>query len=182
MHFGVELNGIEIPRGISRDGKGRVGRGAVHLKARRDFRHMVAVAHPDLLIARFKPTCQKGAAFSGFRDIGLAKLGRAMPAFDVAAKAMHHDLLAIADAKDRHAQIKHALGRHRRAVPINRGRTARENHGPRPKGPQEGVIHFVIGMNFAIDVQFPQAARDQLRYLRAEVDDEKAIMLGHGFV
>jgi hypothetical protein len=35
-------------------------------------------------------------------------------------------------------------------------------------------------VDFAIDVQFPQAARDELRDLRAEVDDEEAFMLCHG--
>jgi hypothetical protein len=38
-------------------------------------------------------------------------------------------------------------------------------------------------MNFAIDVQLAQAAGNQLGYLAAEVDDEKAVMglLYHGF-
>jgi hypothetical protein len=36
-------------------------------------------------------------------------------------------------------------------------------------------------MNFAVNVQLAQATRDELRHLRAEIDDEKAVMLGHGF-
>jgi hypothetical protein len=34
-------------------------------------------------------------------------------------------------------------------------------------------------MDFAIDVQLAQAARDKLRNLRAEVDDEEAFMMCH---
>jgi hypothetical protein len=47
------------------------------------------------------------------------------------------------------------------------------------EGCKEGVVHPVVGMDFAIDVQLSQAARDQLRHLGTEVDDEKAVMLGH---
>ena len=145
------------------------------------FRHVVAVAHPDLLIPRLEPARQERAGLVGGGDEGLAKLSRAVAAFDVAAQAMHHDLLAIADAQDRHTHVKHAFGRHRCAVPIDRGGTAREDHGLGPEGPKEGVIHFVVGMNFAVNVQLAQATRDELRHLRAEIDDEKAVMLGHGF-
>jgi hypothetical protein len=38
-------------------------------------------------------------------------------------------------------------------------------------------------VNFAIDAQFPQATRNQLRDLRPEVDDQKALVVCniHGF-
>ena len=35
-------------------------------------------------------------------------------------------------------------------------------------------------MDFAVDVQLAQASGDQLGYLATEIDDEKAVMLGHG--
>ena len=181
VHLGVELHRVKAARGVGGDGKGRVGRGAVDLEAGRDFRHVVAVAHPDLLIPRLEPARQERAGLVGRGDVSLAKFGGAVAAFDVAAQAMHHDLLAIADAKDRHAQVKHALRWHRCAVPIDRGGTAREDHGLGPEGPKESVIHFVVGMNFAVNVQLAQATRDELRHLRAEIDDKKAVMLGHGF-
>jgi hypothetical protein len=34
-------------------------------------------------------------------------------------------------------------------------------------------------MDFAIDVQLAQAARNQLRHLAAEVDDKQTVMLDH---
>jgi hypothetical protein len=34
-------------------------------------------------------------------------------------------------------------------------------------------------MDLAVDAQLAQAPRDQLRDLAAEVDDQKAVMLGH---
>jgi hypothetical protein len=46
---------------------------------------------------------------------------------------------------------------------------------------QKGVGHLLKRMDLAIDVQLAQSSRDQLRDLRAEVDDQKAVMgLGHG--
>ena len=104
-----------------------------------------------------------------------------MAAFHLAAQAMHHDLLAVADAEDRDAHVKDACGRHRRAFGKDGGGAARKDHRLGGEGLQEGVVHLVEGMDLAIDVQLAQATRDQLRHLAAEVDDEKAVMgaLGH---
>ena len=177
VHLGVELHGVELPRHIGGDGKGSVGRGAIDLKARGDGRHVVAMAHPDLFLPALKPAVQQRQAVGGGRYIGPAELGCAMAAFDMAAQKVHHHLLAIADAKDRHAKVEHPLGRHRRAIPVDRSGTARQDHGPWRKLRQKGVVDPVVGVNLAIHVQFAQAARDQLRHLRAEVDDQKAVML-----
>ena len=45
------------------------------------------------------------------------------------------------------------------------------------KSAQEGVGDVLVRVDFAIDVQLAQAARDQLGHLAAEVDDEKAVMV-----
>jgi hypothetical protein len=105
-----------------------------------------------------------------------AELGRAVAAFDMAAEAMHHDLLAVADPEDRHAHLEHPFRGHRRVLPVDAGRAAREDHRLRREGRKEGLIDPVVGVDFAIDVQFAQAARDQLRHLGPEVDDEKAVV------
>ena len=70
---------------------------------------MVAVAHPDLfapaVIGGIEPARQDGMGAVGRRDIGAAEFRRAMPAFHLAAQAMHHHLLAVADAEDRQPRL-----------------------------------------------------------------------------
>ena len=50
---------------------------------------------------------------------------------------------------------------------------ARQDDAPRRERADERVVH-VPGMDLAIDVRLAQAARDQLRHLRAEVEDQDA--------
>jgi hypothetical protein len=116
MHFRVELDGIEVARSVRRYRKWCVGRGAVNLEAGRDFRDMIAVAHPHLLVSIGEPAVQQVQPLRGGGDIGTAKLRRSMATLHMAAEAMHHDLLAVADAKDRHAHVKHGFRRHWRAI------------------------------------------------------------------
>jgi len=135
---------------------------------------------PDLFAPVPEPAVQKVAMRTVRRDIGAAEFGGAMTAFDLAAQAMHHHLLAVADPQDRHAQLEDRGGRHRRAFGEDRGGPARKDHGFRGEIPQEGVVHALERVDFAIDVQLAQAAGDQLRHLAAEIDDQKAVMMGHG--
>ena len=44
---------------------------------------------------------------------------------------------------------------------------------------RKAPVDSLVRVDFAVDVQLAQAARDQLRHLAAEVDDQKAVMLGH---
>ena len=74
---------------------------------------MVAVAHPDLLAASIKPPFQKRQSVCGGGHEGASELGGAVACFDRAAKVLHHHLLAIADAKDRHAKVVDSLRRTR---------------------------------------------------------------------
>ncbi len=176
----MELHRVEIARKVGGDGEGRVGRGAVNLEARGELGHMVAMAHPDLLPLRPEPALQEIGARARGCDIGAPEFGGAVAAFNLSAQHMHHHLLAVADAQHRDAQRKHRFRRHRRAVGEDRGRAAGQDHRPWREVRQEGVRHLVERMDFAIDVQLAQATRDKLRHLAAEVDDEKALMIGHG--
>ncbi len=159
--------------------KGAFGRGAVDLEAGGDGRDVVAVAHPDLFARFQEPAGQQVDALVCGRHIGAAELCRAMAALDLAAQHLHHHLLAIADAQHRHAQIEDAGRRAGRAVVDDAGRATRKDHRFGAKLLQESVCHLLERMDFAIDVQLSQAARDQLRYLAAEVDDQKAVMCFH---
>ena len=180
VNLGVELHGVKAAGGVGGDGKGRVGRGAMDLKTRGDGRDMVAVAHPDLFFAGLEPAIQQGGFGGSGRDIGAAELGGALTPFNVATQEVHHHLLAITDAKDRHAKGEHFGGRHRCALGKDRGRAAGKDHRFRGKFPQKPGIDPVVGVNLAIDIQLAQAARDQLGDLRAEVDDEQTVVMGHG--
>ena len=141
---------------------------------------MVTMAHPDLLAPIREPTVEDRGGIPGGGDESPAEFGGAVAAFNLAAKAMHHDLLAIADAQHRNPDLEHVQWRHRRALGKDRRRPARQDDGLRREIGKEGVGHLVEGMNLAIDIQLAQAARDKLGDLRPEVDDEKAFMLCHG--
>ncbi len=179
VNLGVELDGVKVARRIGSDGKGRVGRGAVNMKTRSDFRDMVAMAHPDLFASAIEPAVKQRHTVDGRGHIGAAKLGGAMAAFNATTKAMHHDLLTIADAKDRHAHGERRLRRHRRPFGKDRSGPTRKDDRLGRKLRQKGVSHLLKRMDFTINIQLTQAPRNKLRHLRAEVDDKKAIMLGH---
>jgi hypothetical protein len=124
VDFGVKLDGVEMALGVGGDGEGGVGRSAIDVETRCDLRHMVAVRHPDLFgglrpSVRREPAGQEGMGQRCGCHEGLAEFCRAMPTFDMAAKAVHHHLLTVADAKDRHAQIENPGRGHRRVLPVD---------------------------------------------------------------
>ena len=179
VHLGVELHGIEPARGVGDDGKGRVGRGAIDRKTRRDARDMVAMRHPDLLAPFPKPAIKQVETRRRGADMGTTEFGGALAALDLSAQHLHHHLLAIADAQHRHAQREEARRRPRRAFLGHRGRAAREDDRPGGQRAEARLRDLLAGVDFAIDVQFAQAARDELRHLRAEVDDEEKVVAHH---
>ena len=178
MHFGVELHGIEAAVEVGSDRKGRIGGCAVDGETGRDPAYMIAVAHPDLFALLEEPALEQVDPVLGRLDVGAAEFGGAVAALDVAAQHLHHDLLAVADAQHRHAQLEDYCWRAGRSVVDDRSRTTGQDHRLRGEVVQEGIRHQVERMDFAIDVQFTQAPRDQLRHLGAEVDDEEAVVLG----
>ena len=99
-----------------------------------------------------------------------------------ATEILHHHLLAIADAHDRHAQIIHGARRARGSFAHHRIWPARENHRLGVEFRQKRGIDILIGVNFAIHILLAQAAGNQLRHLAAEINDQKPLMgLGNGF-
>jgi len=190
VHFWVELHGIEIAGCVGGDRVGRVGGGAVDLKAGGDFADVIAVAHPDLLVALREPALKQRELSSGC-DIGAAKLCSAaapgdFTALNHAAKLLHHGLLAIADAEHGHAEVVDGHGRQRRAVAGYSIWATGENHGFGGELAQEGVCHALERVDFTIDAELAQAAGNQLGYLTAKIDDQEffggAVLgaLGHG--
>jgi hypothetical protein len=88
-----------------------------------------------------------------------------------AAQLRGHRLHPVADAEHGHA-LRPNPGRRARRVALGHAiGTARENDAPGRELADEGIVD-VVGMDLAVDVRLAQAARDELRVLRAEIEDE----------
>ncbi len=106
-------------------------------------------------------------------DLGVAELAHPC-VFHPAAELRRHRLHAVADAQYRNAQLEDPIGRFRRGVLVYGGRAAREDDAARSEVADEGLAD-VEGMQLAIHLRLPDPARDQLRVLRAEVEDEDLV-------
>ena len=125
VHFRMELDRIEAAIQICRDGEGRPGRRSVDLKARSDFTDVIAMAHPDLFAALKEPAVQQVDPVLASGDVGTSELRRvAFTGFDGSAQILHHDLLAITDAENRHTERIDSLRRPGRSFANNRIRPA----------------------------------------------------------
>ena len=80
-------------------------------------------------------------------------------------------LLAVADAEQRKAAVEHRLRRARALRVDDRGRPAGEDDPLRVEA-MKRLFSGVERSDLGIDAGFADAARDQLRHLAAEVDDE----------
>src|SRR5262245_37622164 len=122
-HLGVELEAIKPPRIVGDGRERRAHRDADGAEARGQPRHAVAMAHPHL-----RPLALLEHALEQRRLVDDLKLGATelavMPALDLPAKRSHHGLLAITDAKHRHAGGEKRLRRLRRADLVHAGRPA----------------------------------------------------------
>ena len=98
--------------------------------------------------------------------------------FDLAAELRHHRLLAVADAEDGDAEGEDLGGGARAAGLGDAGGAAGEDDGLRAERGEEGGVDLLVGVDLAVDPRLAQAAGDQLGDLAAEVDDEKALVVG----
>ena len=151
---------------------GAFGRNAGHGEARRHLGDAVAMAHPDLMLLTQGPGGVEQVALGFDLDIGAAEFA-VMPALDFAAELGGHGHLAVADAEHRHAGIEDRLRRARRAGLVHRLRSAGEDHGFRLHF-LEGCFRLLERHDFGIDALLAHPARDQLRHLTAEIDDQKS--------
>jgi hypothetical protein len=98
---------------------------------------------------------------------------------DLAAQLLGHRLHAVADAQHRHAGIEDDRGRlHRRRL-VGRRVAARQDDAARAEAPDEFRRH-VAGMDLAVDACLADPARDQLRDLRAEIENQDLLVLHRG--
>src|SRR5439155_14732345 len=117
---------VVAPVIVGGDGEGRALAGADDLEARRQLRHAVAMAHPDLLAVARAPQPVEQRAGAGDLDEGAAELavGRGL---DLAAELGAQGLLAVADAEQRDAEGEDDLRRARRAGVEHGGRATRQD-------------------------------------------------------
>ncbi len=174
-HLRMELHAIEAARLVGDAGERRGGGFGNHLEARRQFGDPVAVAHPYV---------QPFAAVSSMLVADVAEQLRVavhahprvtelafVAGLDRAAQLRRHGLLAVADAEDGNLHVEDFLRRARRLVQRHRFRTTGKNDAARGEFP-DFLDRRVIGIQLAIHPGLAHAARDQLRVLRAEIENQ----------
>ena len=128
----------------------------------------VAVRHPDRQRA-FETFEQRRVGMQQV-DLGVAVLAL-VAGHDFAAQLVRHELQAVADAEHRQAEMQHALVGGRRIGVIDRAWASGEDDAG-------GIVLLNFfqrsgaGQDDGEDVLFADAARDELRVLRAEVEDD----------
>jgi hypothetical protein len=95
----------------------------------------------------------------------------------VAAEHVGHQLHAVADAEHGGAELEERRVETRRARLGDAARTAGEDDPGRLPGAQP-LERRIEGHDLRIDRQLAQPSRDQLRVLRAEIQDENGLMHG----
>ena len=177
--LGMELHRVEAARRVGDRREGRVVGDADHLEAGRQAGDAVAVAHPYGVALALAPHPLEQGRVGDHLDLGAAELA-VMPRLDGAAELRRHGLLAVADAEHRHARLEDALRRARRGVARHRFRPARQDDALRLHL-AKSLFGRLEGHDLRIDALLAHAPGDQLRHLRAEIDDQDLVVgLRHG--
>jgi hypothetical protein len=173
-HFRVKLHRIEFSDVIGDDRDRRARRLGDGAEAVGHLGDAVAMAHPDVVFAAHFPHAVEQRAVIGDLDGGAAEFAM-MAGLDGAAELLRHGLFAVADAQHRHASGEDRQRRRRRIVVEHRGRAAGQDHGLRLHF-GEGSLRLVERHDFGIDALLADTPRNQLRHLRAEIDDQNLVM------
>ena len=172
QHLRVPLHAGELAPGVlERRHRSALGRGE-RGESGGSGMYGVAVAHP-----RVEAGGDIGEEPSGLvhGDDRTAELGQA-GLRDVAAERAGHRLEAVADAEDRDARVEQGGIDLRGAVRVHRLRPSGQHDRGRLAGDDVGDRRGVRD-DLGVDVRLTDATRDQLRVLRAEVDDEHGVPL-----
>ena len=95
---------------------------------------------------------------------------------DTAAQLLGHALHAVTDTEHRLVELEERVGYARCPSGGHRLGTPRENHASH-LGCSEQLGVEVMGFNLAIDASLAHAARNQLRILRAEIENEDLLAM-----
>ncbi len=164
MHLRVKLHPIPAALHIAHRRHRAIGAGCKHPKALRQLLNPVTVRHPH----RIGPQRQKWIIGHGLdlRQAIFARLRRP----HLPAQGMRQQLHPIANAKHRQTGTQQILGQCRRIVLIDRRRAAGENVATRLNGLHR-LSRRIPGEKLAIDLHLAHPPRNQLRILRAKVEN-----------
>src|SRR5258708_35879352 len=175
----MELHSVEFARvvGYCRDRSGLVARD--HLEAGRERRDFVAVAHPHveqavLLAVDAVLDAVEELRMAAGADLGIAEF--AHPGIlDLAAELSRHGLHAVTDPEHRDSELEDRVGSLGSGVFVHGGGPPGEDDAARREAAGDFLVD-IEGMQLAVDLRLPDAARDQLRGLRAEGEDEALVV------
>ncbi len=173
-HFGVELHAEEwLPGMLHRRDRGIVAPGG-HLVAWRRHVHVIAVAHPDRRLLAGPEPAEEPATLHGHVRPAVLPAARAG---HVSAREMGEKLHAVAEAEHRGAEAEQLGIGGGDALAVDRVGPAGEDD---PFGvPLADPLHRARRrMDLAVDMGLAHPARDELGVLRAEIDDEDAVVMG----
>src|SRR5579859_1722748 len=173
--LGMELNRIETACLVGHGGN-RTSLGRGHQpESGGQLDHLVAVAHPHFQHAVALGRAEVLDAVQELRvpacpDLGIAELAH-FARLDAAAELLRHGLHAVADAEHRDAELEYSLRGAPGGLLVRRHVAAGQDDAGRAELAHERVA-CIAGVNLAVDLGFADAARDQLRVLGAEIEDE----------
>jgi hypothetical protein len=156
--------------------EGRALAAAEHAKAVRQAQHAVTVAHPHDALRAARDALEEGILALELQQ--RAPVLAILAALDHAAEPQGQDLHAVADAEDRDTEAGQR-GIEVRRVRIERARGAAREHDARRVPRPDRVERERRRMDLAVDALLAQPSRDELRELRAVVEDQDAIARGH---
>ena len=176
-HFRVELHTIVTAIIISHSRIGRTAGRGNRSKTGWQGGHMVTMTHPDC--ARCPDRPQPFKQCTGFDDFqfGATKFAACSGLYP-ASKLLAHRLLPVTDAKHRHAHLEHRLRGAGGICHRHRIRASRQNDAARCRRRYAFRIAGT-GHDLGIDAGFAKAAGNQLRDLRAKIDDQDRILAVH---
>ena len=173
----MKLHAVEPARLVGHGGHGAVRGVRDGRKALRRTRHLIGVAHPA---GAARPEPRQQPAFHPVHGHLGAAVFAPRAAFHRRAQKVGHQLHAVADAQNRHAQRKHALIHRGRALVKHAGRAAAEDdaHGPRCPDIRQ---RRAAGQHAGIDPVLAHPPGDQLGILSAKIQNQNALRSFHWF-
>ncbi len=170
VDLGMKLHPVEPARRVLNGCHRRVVGFRHHLESPWNALHVVPVAHPDRTLFFEEKTFEQRTWPSLGMELGMAELPLACrndPPAEVAA----HELHAVADSQNRHAEFKEFLGDGRSTLLVDRLGAAGKDDTPGSEVPDSLQVH-VEGMQFAVDMCLPHPPGNELGVLGAEVENE----------
>ena len=177
-HFRVELHAIKPALFVRNGGIGRAFRCGDGEETFGDFNNPVAVAHPHLMPLALGPhAIKKGAVGLDVEEspAKFAVIGR----LNLASQHIAHGLFTITDAENRNAALENSrIGRGGSSL-MHAGWAAGKDDAFQV-WPIQRLGNRLKRNNFRVNPRFAHAARDELGYLRAKINNEDTVCHGEG--